>query len=151
MELNPENISQIQSLRFEIAKINNNILTLILERKNILNLMIKNKENETSNNFYPFYDCEREWDVFKEHHLLLRQMSLKEALAFSLVMEEQISTEDKNLYPQWSEKIHLNKTHLNLIPEMINPLLLYHVDPIAYFQLHLAPWVKTSFAALPIL
>jgi chorismate mutase len=118
--------SRLQEFRAKLAQLNFNLLLALDERKIVCREIQATKTIGSSN--YPHYDPEREKVVFQEMMLELRQLSIRELLAFSLIMEEHAQGERPGAYPAWSQGVHLNSAPHQLL-EMINPLLLSIILP----------------------
>ena len=115
--------SSLQDLRDTLLKINGELLLTISRRREIGELIQNNKSQADS---YPNFDPSREVEVFRHMIEELKHLSLKELLAFSLIMEDQAKA--PSLYPAWSSGIHLEGPVTDL-SEMINPILLKMTHP----------------------
>lgn len=122
-------MSELENHRKELVSITDQILNLISERREVVSKLQKSKN--TSGEF-AFFDLERELIVFKNIKDKLKTFSKRELLAISLLIESQADINDQ--YPSWSMRIHLEK-YSQTIEEMINPILLAHVDKNSYDSL----------------
>jgi chorismate mutase len=112
--------SELAQLREALAQLNSEFFLTIGERRN---LTVKIQEAKAASGRYSHFDPEREKDIFNLFHQQLRNCSIKELLAFSLIMEDQAMAMAPGSYPAWSQRIHLNEPKGELF-EMINPLML---------------------------
>lgn len=117
--------SDLAQLREALAQLNSEFFFAIAERRNIC---MKIQEFKESVGRYSHYDPEREREVFKLLEHQLKSCSLKELLAFSLLMEDQAMAMAPGSYPAWSSLVHLQNPKAELY-EMINPLMLKASHP----------------------
>lgn len=125
--------SNLAQFREALVQQNTELLLTIKERRAICIRVQEFKEMEGR---FSSYDPAREKDVFTLHHEQFKELSLKELLAFSLIMEDQAQAFAPGSYPTWSQSIHLTKKEGHLI-EMINPLLLRFRSPEIFNKLDL--------------
>ena len=117
--------SDLAQLREALAQLNSELFLTIAERRN---LTVRIQEFKESKGRYSHYDPDREKDIFGLFQNQLKDCSLKELLAFSLVMEDHAMAMAPGSYPAWSGLGHL-ATHKNELYEMINPLMLKIARP----------------------
>ncbi len=125
--------SNLAQLRESLAQANSELFLTIQERRKIC---VKVQEFKEHKGRYSHYDPEREKQVFEQFKSEMKDLSLKELLAFSLIMEDQAQAFAPGAYPTWSQKSHL-KDLRNEIYEMINPLMLKISRPEMYAKLQL--------------
>lgn len=126
--------SNLAQLREALAQLNSEFFLTLGERRN---LCLKIQEFKEGQGQYPHYDPTREKDVFALFGKELKELTLKELLAFSLIMEDHAQAFAPGSYPSWSQRVHLTSSRGELI-EMINPLLLKHSHPEVFTKLPLA-------------
>jgi chorismate mutase len=112
--------SSLAQLREALAQLNSELFLTIIERRS---LCIKIQEFKETGGRFSSYDPTREKEVFTLHVDEIKKLTLKELLAFSLLMEDQAQAYAPGSYPSWSQCTHLIHSQKELI-EMINPLLL---------------------------
>lgn len=98
---------------------------------------VKIQELKGSQGRYSHYDPEREKEIFTLFKDQLKALSLKELLAFSLIMEDHAMAMAPGSYPAWSSSIHLSDSKHELV-EMINPLMLKISRPDSFNRLTLS-------------
>lgn len=125
-------------LREQLGKLTQNFFSLLNERKKIVTQIQKFKEKEKR--FYA-YCPEQEVQLFLIQKDLLSSLSLRELLAYSLIMEEHANVES-NAYPQWSQGEHLQQSRVGMIYQ-INPILLAVTRKELYDALSLNEEFKT--------
>jgi chorismate mutase len=127
--------SDLAQLREALLQLNTQFFQILEDRRE-LTQRIQGLKDVTGR--YAHFDPEREKVLF--HHVLdaLKKLTLKELLAFSLVMEDQAMSMAPGSYPSWSSGIHLQDSARDL-PSMINPLLLKITHPELFNRLFLAP------------
>ena len=125
--------SSLVELRKSLAQMNTELYKKIKERRSIC-LQIQHLKQPAAG--FSFYDPDREKKLFTEHLAVLNELSLKEILAFSLIMEDQAQTLGSGSYPSWSEFVHLDAAETNLV-HMINPLLVKVRFPELFSKLNL--------------
>lgn len=79
-------------------------------------------QKESSGRF-SHYDPDREKEIFTRFTSELKNCSIKELLAFSLLMEDHAMAMAPGSYPAWSQYIHVASPKREMV-EMINPLML---------------------------
>lgn len=127
--------TKLSIYREELAQINSEFFLLLDERRKVSVLIQELKKSEVGK--YSHYDPEREKVLFNQFRDSLLKLSLKELLAFSLIMEDQANTLAPGAYPSWSRGLHLSDRHHELY-EMINPLLLKLTHQSLFQKLELA-------------
>lgn len=125
--------SNLAQLREILAQQNSEFFLTLKERRAIC---IKIQEFKVSGEKYSHYDPAREKEVFTLLKDELKELSIKELLAFSLVMEDQAQAFAPGAYPSWSQGIHLTQSDRELV-EMINPLLIKVTHPELFARLSL--------------
>lgn len=127
-------ISNLAQYREALAQLNSEFLLTISERRA---LCLKIQEFKQNQGTYSHYDPIREKEVFELLNSSFKELSLKELLSFSLIMEDQAMAMAPGSYPSWSQGIHLTESHRDLV-EMINPLLLKVSRPDLFSKLNLS-------------
>ena len=112
--------SDLSQLREALAHINSEFFLTVGERRNVC---MKIQEFKETKGRYSHYDPERERDIFGLFKEQLKASSLKELLAFSLIMEDHAMAMAPGSYPAWSQFSHLTNPKRELY-EMVNPLIL---------------------------
>lgn len=126
--------SDLSQLREALAQLNSEFFLTIAERRN---LTVKIQEFKEAKGRYSHYDPDREKEVFTMLQTQLKACSLKELLAFSLIMEDHAMAMAPGSYPTWSQCTHLSNPKKELF-EMINPLMLKISRPDFFARLSLA-------------
>ena len=125
--------SNLAQLRESLAQLNSEFFLSLKERRTVC---VKIQEFKRGEGRYAHYDPDREKQLFLILKTQLLELSLKELLAFSLVMEDQAQAFAPGAYPNWSTGVHLVDSQRDLL-EMINPLLLKITHPELYQKLSL--------------
>ncbi len=125
--------SNLAQYREALAQTNSEFFLLLAERRT---LSLKIQELKTGYGRYAHYDPERELLIFTQMRASLTELSLKELLAFSLIMEDQAMALAPGSYPSWSQGSHLTELSKE-IWSMINPLLLKISHHELFTRLHL--------------
>ena len=112
--------SELAQLREALAQLNSEYFLTVAERRGVC---VRIQGYKESRGRFSHYDPDREKEIFQLLQLQLAQVSLKELLAFSLIMEDQAMALAPGSYPAWSQKVHLIDPKGDLT-EMINPLML---------------------------
>jgi chorismate mutase len=112
--------SDLAQLREALAQLNSEFFLTVAERRN---LCVKIQEFKETKGRYSHFDPEREKEIFGLFHAQLKNLSLKELLAFSLIMEDHAMAMAPGSYPSWSSMVHLAAPQREVY-EMINPLML---------------------------
>ena len=112
--------SDLSQLREALAHLNSEFFLTVGERRNVC---MKIQEFKETKGRYSHYDPERERDIFGLFKEQLKASSLKELLAFSLIMEDHAMAMAPGSYPTWSQFSHLTNPKRELY-EMVNPLIL---------------------------
>ncbi len=126
--------SNLAQLREALAQLNSEFFLTLKERRE---LTIKIQQSKNSTGRYSHYDPEREKDLFNQFHTELKSFTIKELLAFSLVMEDHAMAMAPGSYPTWSQFTHLSNPKRELY-EMLNPLLLKISHPDLFKMLSLS-------------
>lgn len=124
--------SDLAQLREALAQTNSEFIINLEERRKLC-LQIQTLKEKSG---ISHYDPDQEKKVFTQANAELKKLSLKELLAFSLVMEDQAQAMAPGTYPAWSNRVHLKEFRGELF-ELINPLLLKIVKPEAFKRLTL--------------
>lgn len=130
--------SDLAQFREALAQLNSEFFLLLKERRAVC---LKVQELKNPNHFFQRYDPEREKTLFLQLSSDLKNLSIKELLAFSLIMEDQAMAMAPGSYPAWSQKIHLVLKN-DEIQSQINPLLLKISRPNLFQKLELTPEFK---------
>jgi len=125
--------SELAQLREGLAQLNSELFLTINERRN---LTVKVQELKGTSGRYSHYDPEREKELFALFRKELESLSIKEILAFSLIMEDHATAMAPGSYPQWSLRSHLSSYSVELF-EMINPMILKIARPEFFSKLSL--------------
>lgn len=120
----------ITPLRDELLELTKDLIHKINSRKDLVSQIQSLKENTQLKSFDPA----REKLVFKELKESTKEMTLKELMLVSLLIEVHAGAH----YPQWSESIHLAQKSGEII-EKINPVLLLQLRPDEFKLLQLKP------------
>lgn len=112
--------SNLAQLREALAQVNSEFFLNVKERRA---LCIRIQEFKVIEGRFSSYDPAREKELFLLQKDQIKELTLKELLAFSLIMEDQAMAMAPGSYPAWSQFIHLVAPNKETI-EMINPLLL---------------------------
>ena len=99
-------------------------------------LSLKIQELKKTSGRYSHFDPEREKLLFQQMKDEMKGSSIKELLAFSLMMEDQAMAMAPGSYPTWSSGIHLTEPAKELY-SMLNPLLLQACHPELFARLSL--------------
>lgn len=127
--------SKLAQLREALAQTNSEYFLTIGERRK---LCIMIQDYKVVKGRYSRYDPDRELEMFKLFQKEVSESSIKELLAFSLVMEDHALAMAPGSYPTWSNFTHLGNAKRELF-EMINPLLLKKARPEVFAKLDLSP------------
>lgn len=124
----------LKQLREALGGINSELFELLQRRRDVVDQIQSLKPMAPAG--WASFDAQREADFFQSMHDELMALSMKELLAFSLIMESHAGSPAR--YPAWSEGVHLLE-----IPAQdfhrINPLLLKEVHPEVVKGLRLRP------------
>lgn len=131
--------SNLAQLRETLAQLNSEFFLTIGERRAIT---IKIQQSKTPIGRYSHYDPEREREIFTQFQTELKNCSMKELLAFSLIMEDHAMAMAPGSYPSWSQFTHLLHPQRELY-EMVNPFLLKLSHPDLFKMLTLS--IEFSF------
>lgn len=112
--------SNLAQLTEALAQLNSEFFLSIGERRQ---LSIKIQEFKDVSGRYGHYDPEFERELFSIVQAQLTSASLRELLAFSLVIEDHSGAMAPGSYPAWSSRSHLVQSK-NELYEMVNPLIL---------------------------
>jgi chorismate mutase len=127
--------SDLDQLREALLQANSEFFFTLGERRK---LCIAIQELKGSTGRFSHYDPEREKVVFTHFQQQLASLSMRELLAFSLVMEDHALAMAPGSYPAWSQRYHLSSAPKDL-HEMINPLMLKISHPDMFGRLELIP------------
>jgi chorismate mutase len=125
--------SNLSQLRERLAQLNSELFLTLGERRTLC-LQIQNEKDSSGR--YAHYDPERERDLFGQFQNEIKELSLKELLAFSLIMEDHAMAMAPGSYPSWSQCCHVANPKKELA-EMINPLMLKISHPNLYQRITL--------------
>lgn len=125
--------SNLANFRERLAQLNSEFFMMLSERRAVA---LKIQELKENSGRYSHYDPERELDLFKKLSSEFSDLSLKELLAFSLIMEDQATAMAPGSYPSWSMSCHLQEPSKDLA-SMVNPLLLKISHPELFSRLKL--------------
>lgn len=126
--------SDLSQLREALAQLNSEFFLTIGERRN---LTVKIQEFKEAKGRYSHYDPDREKEVFSMLQTQLKNCSMKELLAFSLIMEDHAMAMAPGSYPTWSQCTHIANPKKEIF-EMINPLMLKISRPDFFSKLTLS-------------
>lgn len=127
--------SDLAQLREALAQLNSEFFLTIGERRS---LTVKIQGFKEEKGRYSHYDPDREKEVFGMLQSQLKNCSIKELLAYSLIMEDHAMAMAPGSYPTWSLYTHLSNPKKELY-EMINPLMLKISRPDFFARLTLSP------------
>ena len=125
--------SNLSQWRERLAQLNSELFLTLGERRA---LCLKIQGAKDSVGRYAHYDPEREQQLFTQLHAEIKDLTLKELLAFSLIMEDHAMAMAPGSYPSWSQACHVANPKKDL-SEMINPLLLKISHPNLYQRISL--------------
>lgn len=125
--------SELDQLREALLQANSEFFFTLAERRK---LCIAIQEIKSPGGRFSHYDPDREKVVFTNFKQQLATLSMRELLAFSLVMEDHALAMAPGSYPTWSRQYHLN-TQGKELHEMINPLMLKVSHPDMFSRLDL--------------
>lgn len=126
--------SELSQLREALAQLNSEFFLTVGERRNVT---VRIQELKNSQGRYSHYDPDREKEIFNLFREQLKNLTMKELLAFSLIMEDHAMAMAPGSYPAWSQLIHVNDPKHELM-EMINPLMLKISRPDTFNRLTLS-------------
>lgn len=112
--------SNLAQYREALLQLNSEFFLLLKERRAT---SLKIQELKETTGKYSHFDPEREKELFEQMKSDLKLLSIKELLAFSLIMEDQALAMAPGSYPTWSSGVHLNEASKELY-SMVNPILL---------------------------
>lgn len=127
-------IKKLHQLRQELLATNEKLIKSMLLRKEQVHAIQEIKVSGGKNIFCP----EREFELFTALKTQLCDLSLRELLSLSLIIEEDACSfsNTKNIYPAWSEGEHLQIAPTKLF-EQINPIMLKVIKPMLFKELKL--------------
>lgn len=125
-------MKDLVALRNDLKTLNEEFF-LFLEQRSALVKSIQSTKVKTNNYFC--FDPVYELTLFSKQIESLSKLSLKELLAYSLILEDHACV-SKGSYPLWSEQSHLGEKNHN-ISYAINPILLAVTHKDLYDQLPL--------------
>ena len=120
--------SNLSQFRERLAQLNSELFLTMKERRT---LSVQIQSFKDASGRYSHYDPEREKELFTQLQGEIKTLSLKELLAFSLIMEDHAMAMAPGSYPSWSQSCHIAAPK-NDLAEMINPLLLRISHPNIY-------------------
>lgn len=126
------NLAQCREALFQL----NSEFFLLLSERRALSLQVQELKNVSGR--YCHFDPEREKLLFSKMKEEIKGLTLKELLAFSLIMEDQAMAMAPGSYPAWSGSIHLTEVS-HEIYAMINPMLLKATHPDLFTRLKFNP------------
>ena len=112
--------SKIVQYREALAQANSEFILLVKERR-ALSLKIQELKGESG--LFAHFDPEREKQIFLDQEEQFRNLTLKELLSFSILMEDQATAMAPGSYPSWLTGIHI-EDFSHEIYQMVNPILL---------------------------
>jgi chorismate mutase len=127
--------SSLTILREKLIQLNTQYFQIISERRAV---SLKVQELKSESGRYSNYDPDREKVVFEHLKNEISILSLKEVLAFSLIMEDQAIALEPGSYPTWSSGVHIRSRSGELYG-MINPILLKISHPDLFARLSFSP------------
>jgi chorismate mutase len=127
--------SNLAQYREALLHLNAQFCMIVSERRAI---SLKIQGLKTSNGRFPNFDPEREKLIFELMKDEFKSFTIKELLAFSLIMEDQAMTLAPGAYPTWSQGVHLTEYSRDPFT-MINPVLLKIGHPELFARLNLNP------------
>jgi hypothetical protein len=127
--------SELAQLKEALAQMNSEFFLAIAEKRH---LTVKIQGYRAASGRYSHFDPEHEKDMFLFFQPQLKTCSIKELLAFSLLMEDHAMAMAPGSYPTWSQMIHVAAPK-NELYELINPLILKIARPDFFNRLTLAP------------
>lgn len=127
--------SNLSQYREALLQLNSEFFLMLSERRSV---SLKIQEMKSSSGRYSHFDPEREKVLFEHMKEELKGPSIKELLAFSLIMEDQAMAMAPGSYPTWSNQTHLTEASKELYAQ-INPLLLKISHPELFSRLNLNP------------
>lgn len=133
-------MSDLQLKRAKLQELNKQLFELIKNRREIVSEIQRIKN---ANHTYACWDPSQEVKLFTHFKETLLNFSIKELLAFSLLMEDQAMISTK-AYPAWSECIHLTDRAMSDCVHQMNPILLAVFNKDLYDRLPL----KKEFQSL---
>ena len=125
--------SNLAILREALAQKNSEFFLNLSERRA---LCLKIQEFKEVGGRYSHYDPAREKEVFELLKTEIKELTMKELLAFSLIMEDHATAMAPGSYPSWSSHVHLTQMKGEMT-EMMNPLLLKYTHPGIFSKLSL--------------
>jgi chorismate mutase len=126
--------SDLAQLREMLLQLNSELFLTIADRRK---LCVKIQEYKDVSGRYSHYDPEREREIFKLLEKELKSCSLRELLAFSLLMEDHAMAMAPGSYPAWSQRVHVSNPQNELL-ELINPLMLKMSRPDSFQKIVLS-------------
>lgn len=126
--------SKLSLYRETLLQLNTQFFLILSERR-LLSLKIQ--ELKESGGRFSHFDPDREKGLFNQLKEEIKGLSVKELLAFSLIMEDQAMAMAPGSYPAWSNGLHLSGPGDDLY-HMINPLMLKVARPELFSRLVLS-------------
>jgi chorismate mutase len=125
--------SNLSQYREALLQLNSEFFLLLAERRSV---SVKIQSLKESSGRFSHFDPEREKELFSQMSAEIKPLSIKELLAFSLIMEDQAMAMAPGSYPNWSAGIHLQEPSKELFA-MVNPILLKTTHPDLFARLSL--------------
>lgn len=125
--------SKLDELRKSLADLTIELIGLMDQRRKIASSIQSLKNPQIG---YYRFDPRRESEIFAQLQDHLVGKSLKELLAFSLLIEEHAQQGEVHTYPAWSSQVHLESPIHELFGQ-VNPILLNIIRPDLMTQLTL--------------
>ena len=111
-------MDRLNHLRHELLVTNHQLLKIMSARKEQVHAIQEIKTLQGQSIFCP----EREWELFNQLQSELSELSIRELLSLSLIIEEDACSYSQT-YPAWSEGVHLVDGP-TILYQQINPILL---------------------------
>ena len=131
-------MENLAGLRDQLKDLTEKHFLIIKNRKE---LVTKIQNTKSKNKLFFAFDPIQEKKLFESQKDNLINLSIRELLAYSLILEEHASVEEK-AYPQWSKGEHLTDHNQGLLA-CINPILLAVIHKDKYDELPLSEQFKT--------
>src|SRR5437868_942922 len=96
--------SELAQLREALLQQNSEFFLTLSERRSHTD---KIQEYKPAGGRYSHYDPDREKEIFGLFQTQMKNLSLKELLSFSLVMEDHAMAMAPGSYPSWSSAVHI--------------------------------------------
>lgn len=126
--------SNLAQFRESLLQLNTQLCMIVSERR-FVSQRIQDLKGDSGR--YARFDPEREKVIFEQLKEHLSELTIKELLAFSLIMEDQAMAMAPGSYPSWSTYVHLASPVKEPYGQ-INPLLIKVTHPEIFSRLALA-------------